>query len=132
MSKVVARYVDGDLLKGTTMDFLPAKEHFWVSPAAAEHDDHPVLVETKALKAVFFVKDFDGNPGHVDSRVLEFGRPLEGRPIRVTFNDGEVLVGTTNTYKADRQGFMVEPADRYSNNRRAFVVADAVQEITWM
>jgi hypothetical protein len=114
------------------MDFLPAKEYFRVAPVGAGLDDHSTVVRTKDLKAVFFVKDFDGNPAHVDTTVFDPERRLDGSPIRVVFNDGEVLVGTTNTYQAERQGFILEPADPLSNNLRAFVVSDALQEIVFM
>ena len=56
--------------------------------------------ETKALKAVFFVKDFIGKPEYQARQVFDQGRPPNGRKVKVVFTDGEVLVGTTQAVPA--------------------------------
>ena len=53
------------------------------------------------------------------------GKALSGKKIEVTFKDGEVLVGTTMGYDAQRPGFFLFPADDTTNNTRTFVVAAA-------
>jgi hypothetical protein len=57
-------------------------------------------------------------------------RPVLGRKIKVIFNDGEVLVGTTQGYQTGRPGFFIIPADPDSNIERCFVVATAAREIS--
>jgi hypothetical protein len=87
-----------------------------------------VKVVVSELKAVFFVKSLVGNAAYHE--VKEFDGPTSGRKVQVTFNDGEVLVGSTQAYQADRPGFFLVPADPQSNNERIYVVAGAVQKVT--
>src|ERR687887_2728153 len=105
MNKVVARFTDGHMIKGFTTDFTPAKERFHVTPAETP-GSKPVDVETKDLKAVFFVKDFAGNPQHDERKEFDT-RPPAGRKISVVFKDGETLVGTTQGYTPGRPGFFL-------------------------
>ncbi len=128
MNKVVARFADGRLVKGMTADFFPAKDTFHVSVVGASADAKPVEIHTKDLKALFFVKDFDGDPSHVERNEFDPARPPVGRPIRVRFKDGEVLVGTTTGYQAGRPGFFLVPADPDSNIERCYVVTAATEE----
>ena len=82
------------------------------------------------LKAVFFVRDFDGDPNYQESKV--FGGRGQGRRVEVTFSDGEVIVGTTLNYRPDGQGFMVSPADPGANNTRIFVVTTALRRVRFL
>jgi hypothetical protein len=128
-NKVVARFQDGRVLKGVTSDFLPAKDSFHLAIKDASAGSRPTDVRVPDLKAVFFVRDFEGDPAYNDSR--EFDRPSSsGRKIRVTFKDGEVLVGMTQGYQPGRPGFFVTPADPRSNIERCFVVTAFTQEVT--
>ena len=125
--KVVARYTDGQLLKGYTPDFHGSKSQFSVWPArdAAPHEQ--VVVPLARLKAVFFVREFGGDPDYVEQKVFESAG--HGRRIEATLLDGEVLVGTTLNYAAGGTGFFIVPADPRANNERVFVVASAVRQI---
>jgi hypothetical protein len=49
--------------------------------------------------------------------------------VEVTFQDGEVLVGTVRHVSAENLGFFLTPADPASNNLRVFVVAKAVAQL---
>ena len=86
-------------------------------------------VRVADLKALFFVKDFGGDPTHHDLKAFDPARPQAGRKIVVTFTDGEVMVGTTQGYDPARPGFFVVPADPGSNNDRCFVVTAAVKQV---
>jgi len=132
MNRVVAHFHDGHLLKGVTNDFLPAKERFHVVPAEAPPGSKPLEVLVADLKALFFVKDFAGSPEHKESDQFPPGKAAQGRKIRVVFKDGEVMVGSTQGYQADRPGFFLIPADAQSNNERCFVVAAATQEVSFL
>lgn len=127
-NRIVARFADGRLLKGTTQDFAPTKDAFHV--ILSEGGARPIKVLVEELKAVFFVKDLIGNPAYHESR--EFNGPVAGRRLQVTFADGEVLVGATPAYQVNRPGFFVVPADPRSNNDRVFVVSRAVRDVRFL
>ena len=93
-NKIVARFRDGQILKGFTGDFLPTKPTFHLTPADAPPQSKPVVVRLADLKAVFFVKDLAGKPQpHSDRREFDPGKPVVGRKIRVVFKDQEILLG---------------------------------------
>ncbi len=126
-NKVVARFQDGRVLKGVTSDFLPARDSFHLATTDAAAGK-PTEIHLRDLKAVFFVRDFEGNPAYQDRQ--EFDRVgASGRKIRVTFKDGELLLGTTQGYQPGRPGFFVTPADPRSNIERCFVVTAFTQEV---
>ena len=130
--KVVMRYTDGSLIKGYTNDFYPNKPLFHVHPAENDPADKAIEVRVGELKAVFFVKDFAGNPSYNERNSFEEGTSITGRKIEVTFTDGEVLVGTTVGYAPNRQGFFVQPADTESNNLRVYAVSSAVKKVRFL
>jgi len=131
VNKVVARYIDGRLVKGMTADFFPNKDRFHVYLATAPGDE-PVEIVTTDLKALFFVKDFDGDPDHVERNEFDPARPPAGRALRVVFRDGEVLVGVTTGYQPGRPGFFITPADEESNVERAYIVASSTTEVSFI
>jgi hypothetical protein len=132
MNKVVARFADGRIVKGMTSDFSPDKASFHVTgTAAASPGVKPVEIRTSDLKALFFVRDFAGNPQHAEKNAFDPVRPTAGRRLKVTFNDGEVLVGTTQGYQPGRPGFFLVPADPESNIERCYVVSAATREVTF-
>jgi len=73
--KVVVRYTDGKVVKGFTQDFLPNKDRFHLHPAERTPGEaREVLL--KELKALFFVKDFDGDPQYDErKKYLEGEKP---------------------------------------------------------
>ena len=128
-SSVVARFVDGRVLKGTTHDFAAQKPIFhlsvWGDPKA-----RALAIPIGALKALFFVRSFEGDAKHVDDRDIDKAKG-QGRKIVVTFTDGELLCGFTAGYSKEKQGFFVIPVDQAGNNARVFVVAEAVKKVEW-
>jgi hypothetical protein len=129
MNMIVARFVDGRVLKGTTIDFSPEKDRFHLTLPTSTTDTFPTSIQTEELKAVFFVKDFDGDSQHVEKKVFDAPPPLGARRIGARFHDGEVLVGTTTSYRPGVPGFFLVPADAESNNERCYVVATATREV---
>ena len=103
---VVARFLDGKVLKGTTRDFVPTRGEFHVLPDGNEKS--PVKVALASLKAIFFVKSFAGKKEHVENKDVAQARGT-GRRVLVTFKDGETVAGFTVGYAADRPGFFVIP-----------------------
>jgi len=126
--RVVAHYIDGKLLKGTTQDFNPARPAFHLIPS----DGSPVVeVASKVLKAVFFVKSLEGNPQRQDLRGFIAGPTAtsQGKKIAIRFKDGELLCGYTLAHRPDREGFFLFPADPNGNNIRIYVLAAATQDV---
>lgn len=131
-NKIVIHYLDGHLVKGITTDFFPNKEVFHVTPAPQVAQSKPVEIHVADLKAIFFVKDFGGNPDYNDAKDFEPGKNVVGRKISVVFKDGELMVGTTSGYQPDRPGFFIVPADAHSNVERCFVIAKAAKEVKFI
>jgi len=131
-NKIVVRYQDGRLMKGITNDFFPNKDMFHLVPMDAPPGSKPLEVHVPELKAVFFVKDFDGNPEYNDRKEFDTNKPIVGRKIKVVFRDGELMIGTTHGYQPNRPGFFVVPADLQSNIERCFVVTSATQEVSFI
>ncbi len=127
--KVVVRFRDGRLLKGTTNNFAPEAPLFHLVPVGAARGDPPVRVMIEQLKAVFIVRDFEGNPNRPKIKQPHAAPTAYGKALEVLFQDGEVLVGSTLDYNAAAQGFFMFPADPGSNNRRIFVVNAAVRKV---
>jgi hypothetical protein len=129
MNRIVARYLDGHLVKGSTSDFNPMKESFHVSSGAGTK---PIKVFITELKALFFVRDLEGNAAHQEKKEFDPKKPSVGRKIQVEFRDGEVLVGTTQAYQPERPGFFLVPADGTSNNERCFVPTSAIKRVLFV
>ena len=125
--KIVVRYTEGQILKGYTQDFNPARSQFSLWPSLTATARERVIVPLARLKGVFFVRDFAGNPGYVER--VNSDQPQHGRRIAVTLVDDEVISGRTLNYRADGNGFFVVPADPLANNIRIFIVATAVREV---
>lgn len=129
-NKIVIRYADGRIMKGVTNNFSADRETFHFIPVEASADSKPLEVHLADLKAVFFVKEFDSKPKSRNQQNAEAESNSFGRQIKVVFNDGEVLTGTTTNYNINRPGFFMIPADLTSNNERCFVVRKAAKRIT--
>jgi hypothetical protein len=127
--KVVVRYADGQVIKGYTQDFFPNKDRFHLQPQQKSSGQDTQQVLIKDLKAIFFVKDFDGNPTYDERRQYGEGEKPQGRKMEIIFKDGEKLVGSTLGYDPGRAGFFIHPADDKSNNIRVFVVQAFVDKV---
>jgi hypothetical protein len=135
---VVARYRDGKMIRGITHDFGPQKKVFHVS-TVERHGRTTVEgkvfeISLSELKAVFFVKSLEGRQGPPSLKgLMEEKMETPGlMKARITFFDGEILVGTTQGYTPERDGFFVVPLERDSNNLRIFVVSGSVKKVeTW-
>jgi uncharacterized protein DUF6982 len=122
--RVVVRYADGRVLKGYA-DFDPEQPTFLVAPLEDPESDG-VEVAVANLKAIFFVRSFDGDPAHDESKDLYQTRPADTRKVSVQFRDGEGLVGHTRQLDRHRAGFFFTPLDPHSNNLRVFAVFSAL------
>lgn len=125
---IVARYLDGRVLKGVTRDFSPNRGIFHVD---VQEGAPGVEMRFRQLKALFFVRSLEGDSAREDVRGFVHG-PAEtqhGKKIAVRFRDGEFLCGYTLSWSPDREGFFLFPADSSANNQRIFVITGATLEI---
>jgi hypothetical protein len=127
-AKVVVAYLDGRRLKGYTNDFSPARDQFFLFPESQEPKpgDRGTAVKFGSLKAVFFVKDFAGNPNHQPAAEPT---AMPGKKLEVTFADSETMRGTTVAYNPKALGFFLQPLDRAGNNERVFIVNQNVRQV---
>ncbi len=130
--KVIARYRNGNLIKGYTNDFFPNKPLFHIHPVDSGQTEKGIEVVVSQLKAIFFVKDFSGDPSRSDQKRFTEGQQPTGRKAEVKFADGESLIGSTMGYDPKRPGFFMAPADSDSNNLRVFVVSGAVSSFRFL
>jgi hypothetical protein len=122
-NKVVLKFKDSSILKGQTNNFLPNKAMFHLQKLKGGQ----VEVQVEQLKAIFFVKDYDGAKDR--KKVYEDKVPGGGRRIKVKFQDGETVIGYTMGYSPDRPGFFLVPADLGGNNERIYVVKTATEQV---
>jgi hypothetical protein len=113
--------------KGTTEDFSANKDIFHLRDYENEENCKIVV---KDLKAVFFVKSFEGDSKYQERFNVE--RVGLGRKMSVLFKDGEVLEGYTNSFSRERAGFILFLSDSTSNNDKAFVVFAATSAVNFV
>ena len=123
MRKIVARYRDGTILKGDSDDFSPDRQTFHLHVI----DGEVVVIDINDLKAIFFVKDHEGNKDRKDK--YKDARPWSGKRVRVVFSDGEEIIGYTSHHSFEQQGFFITPADLENNNEDIFVITSATRSI---
>jgi hypothetical protein len=124
--RLVVRYMDGRLLKAYGREFTTASRSIrvWSTPGSREN---PMTVPLTQVKAVFFVRDFAGDPSYVQGSAPEAS--ARGRRVVVTFLDGETLVGATLNYNEHGAGFFLQPLDPGGNNQRVFVSSSAIRHV---
>jgi len=126
-NKVVVASLDKRRVKGYIFNFSPLRDSFRLFPEPNAAQNAGADLSIKDLKAIFFVKDFSGNPERSETNALPEG--ARGRKLEVTFSDGETLIGTTEGYSPQKTGFFMFPADSQSNNSRIFVVNKNVRTV---
>lgn len=122
-NKVVLKFKNNRIIKGTVLGWGPTKPSFFVQNLEGES----INVKLDELKAVFFVKDHNGDNTYKET--YNDYIPGEGVKLFTKFSDGECITGYSPSYSSSRPGFMIAPADRQSNNIRIFVVRSATAEV---
>ncbi len=92
-NKIVVHEKGGNILKGTTADFLPKRPLFHIAVGGI-HSEEIKKIFMDNLKAIFFVKDFSGNSDYKEAKGFS-DRPASGKKIRAMFKDGEIVSGHT-------------------------------------
>lgn len=130
--KIVARFRNGQTTKGYSRDFFPNKPAFHIFENSERASGDPVQVRVNELKAVFFVKTFEGDAEYKERKEFLNGDKSSGRRVEVTFEDGEMLQGSVLGYNPKQSGFFLFPVDGESNNMRVFVVNEAVKDLRYL
>lgn len=139
--KTVMRFIDGRLLRGYLKSFAPDLNEVHLEEAETDRI-YPVRIED--VKAIFFVRSFEGDRTYKEKKAYGVSRP-KGQKVLVKFRDGEFLVGflegnvpwkkgffLSNLSKPDKglKGFFLLPVDADANNIKVFVVSSSVVDVT--
>jgi hypothetical protein len=124
MDKIVVHNKRGRVMKGRVFNFSPNQPGFEFLPLEGELRE----VSFNDLKAVFFVRDFEGDASYNEDKSFTQEKDHYKCRIEVRFKDGEVLVGATMS-EAGEHGFFLFPPDEKSNNLGLFCVSAAVESV---
>lgn len=88
----------------------------------------PIDVSLLDAKAVFFVKEFDGQKQRKDLNFHQHAPSLDGVWVQLEFHDGETLEGMifNSIHPLIDAGFFLIPTDPGSNNRLVYVLKNAL------
>jgi len=135
--KAILRFVDGRMLKGLIKEFTLADNYVYIEDESSETQK----IKLNQLKAIFFVKDFQGNRTHREKKSFAATKP-SGKRLFVRFKDGEQMTGFLEGtvpwetgFHLDLKktsGFFLKPVDSDSNNLRIFIVTSALDDLTTM
>ncbi|MFQ5840412.1 MAG: hypothetical protein ACE5HK_06795 [Candidatus Methylomirabilales bacterium] len=126
--RVVLAYKDGRRIKGRLLEFDPDRGRLWIAPWTDGRRPTVRAIRLHGLKAVFFVKDFTGDPRRNDRRDFLAGHGV-GEKALIQFEDGEVVAGYVHGTGTARSGLDIMPADPQSNNLLIFAIQDAVTRV---
>ena len=123
--KIVVHFLNSSLLKGHARFFFHHQMQMLMQTLEGEER----LIPFSEIKAVFFVRSFTGDRRRQEEQKFVPGSPTFGQEIRVTFLDGETLLGRAVAYRPEERGFYFKPADPESNNEIVYVPQASVKEI---
>mgnify|MGYP000013210618 CR=1 FL=1 len=135
MEKVVLRFMDGSTLKGYVENFTPFDDIVEIKKITGEKEVIPI----DRLKAIFFVKTFEGDPEYSEKKAFSISG-IRLKRVFVKFKDGEAMTGYIEgeipwqkgffLEEGKKNGFLLLPTDDKSNNIKVYVVAKAVKDVT--
>ncbi len=124
-NKVVVRFKDKTLLKGKISNFSPFYNFFQLELLNGDF----VIVNIDKIKAMFFVKNFEGNKEY--KYKYEDELLWVGDKITLKFDDGEKMVGYTQHLDFSPRGFFITPADVNGNNKHVFASKSAIDSMAF-
>ena len=137
--RAVLRFLDGRMLKGFLTGFSEQADEINLRDPESGKVSR---VKTDELKAVFFVRTFEGDRKYDEKKCYGIRKP-RGHRTFVKFRDGEDIIGFLEGAVPWEKGFFLDhhsmkglkgfyllPADDHSNNVRIFVFAAAVRDAT--
>ena len=123
--KVVVRLKDKTSLKGKISNFSPLYSFFQLELLNGDS----VIVSIDKIKAMFFVKSFEGNKQYnykYEDKLL-----WAGDKITLKFNDGEKIVGYAQHSDFTPKGYFITPADVNGNNTYVFASKSAIDSMSF-
>jgi uncharacterized protein DUF6982 len=135
--KVVARGRSGDMVKGylesvTDLDkFRDTSLNAYEIRICPADSSTTSALKVDTLKAVFFVKSFDGNSDYREAQYFTEAPIYPGIWVRVRFFDQEVMEGIMeNSIRSFMEpGLLITLPDAESNNEAAYVIKSALHEL---
>lgn len=140
VDKVVIRFINGKLLKGYIIDFTAYTDLVVIQDVETDKE-HGIPIHE--LKAIFFVKTFEGDGSRRDKKMYGIRKNI-GRKVYIRFNDGESMMGFLegeipwekgfylSKPTSALKGFFFVPVDVESNNKKVFVVSSSLKDVTLM
>jgi len=138
--RIVAHLRDGSLLKGYT-DSLPETELEQLlrqgpfplprqSTVRTNGTRKTVTLSLDSLKALFFVKSFEGRTDYQEIKFFESHPPVEGLWVRIKYYDGEASEGVVHNslHYLTTPGFFLKPPDPESNNEFIYVLKSSLTD----
>lgn len=91
-------------------------------------DRSPVQIALNEVKAIFFVKSFDGDKDRKDIHFYAYGPEVGDVWVEIHFKDHEIMEGTLSNsiHHLVDPGFFLNPSDPGSNNQLAYINKDAI------
>ncbi len=89
----------------------------------------------KDLKAVFFVKEFNGDPAYDEVLFLKKNTHRPWLWVHVEFEDGETIEGKIRNSEEiinGSDGFFVWISDEYSNSESVYIVKNSIRKFKIM
>ena len=135
--RVVARLRDGKLIKGflkgpaplpvssqPDLDFAVGQQIDLV----LSESDQEISLDLVNLKALFFVKTFEGNREYAELKFFDKSPPIRGLWVRVQFYDKECIEGTieNSIQHLIEPGILMRPPDPRSNNEILYVLKSSL------
>jgi Family of unknown function (DUF6982) len=136
--KVVAHKKSGQVLKGYADLSLPVADESFPDPAPLQLPKELLLqpltagkalhVGLDSLKAIFFVRSFEGDQSYAETKFFNPAPKIEGLWVHLTFEDGETTEGIVHNgiTLLNGSGFLMKPPDPQSNNEAVYVMKSAL------
>ncbi|HAM52290.1 MAG TPA: hypothetical protein DCP92_16945 [Nitrospiraceae bacterium] len=133
--KVILRFLDKRIIKGYLDEFSPSQRSVSIEDESSKRHN----VDTEELKAIFFVRSFEGDKRYKEKKSFR-GTQQTGKRVFVRFKDGEAMIGYIEGdipwkkgffLEAEKKtGFFLRPVDGASNNMKVFVIATSIDDVT--
>lgn len=128
----MAHYLTKEVRKGVAYDFSSESPmlHLVEYSGAGEKAVHKINLSL--VKAIFFVKDHEGNSIYKEKNEFEPGKTVYGKKIAVDFHDGETIVGYSISNPVMKKRFFMVPVDANGNNTKIFINTDTIKDLKYL
>jgi hypothetical protein len=130
--KVVAHFLTKEIKKGTAYDFTsdaPMMHLLLLDDAGKRQVDR---INLDLIKAIFFVRDHEGNNLYKEKNEFETGKTVYGKKLSVEFHDGEKIVGYSVNNPSQKKRFVMIPADPNGNNLKILINTDTIKDLAYL